>query len=222
MRVTEALPSEVPTHDAAALSVQVVGAPPPLPAGAAAAMTGTEDRPRARSSDKRSRPRSRAHGGTSRQMGGVGGGDGTVNELRTLLRGKQELEDRLARVETQIYDIESSYLEETWAHGNVVRGWDGFVKRERRGDEAGGGGGRGGGSARHRKMRDADRIFSRSSVTAPLRGSAGARVGAGHAAEAPIVRAAIASGADGAAGAIRKADRAPGAPRNKTSPGRRH
>lgn len=107
-----------------------------------------------------------------------------LSELKMMQRGKRELEEKLGRVERQIFDIEASYLEETWSYGNVVRGWDGFVKRELKSDDPGLSVTRsvafGGGSnpTRFRKMKDSDRIFSKSSVTAPTKGSLSARTDA--------------------------------------------
>lgn len=102
---------------------------------------------------------------------------GLPAELQTLARGKRELDDKLRKVETQIFDLEASYLEETWPHGNVVKGWDGFVKREKKssGED---GGAPAASSQRYRKLRESDKVFSRSSTTAPSKGSAAAAAAA--------------------------------------------
>lgn len=83
--------------------------------------------------------------------------------LRSTLRGtlekKRKLDEQLAALEEQIFKTEGTYLEETAASGNIVRGFDGWVK----GVVVGG---RGGADDRRRgRVRDEDRIFSRSSVS---------------------------------------------------------
>lgn len=86
--------------------------------------------------------------------------------LRTTLRGsltkKKQIDEQLATLEEQIYKLESNYLEDTSGAGNIVRGFDNWVKGvvigtdNRRGDDRKG--------ARTR-VRDEDRIFSNSSMT---------------------------------------------------------
>lgn len=81
-------------------------------------------------------------------------------EVQALLQGKKDLEAKLRKVETQIYELETSYLEESWNFGNVVRGWDNVLKY--RGDSEN--------TTTHRparKFRQSDRIFSSSSLSSP-------------------------------------------------------
>ena len=82
-------------------------------------------------------------------------------QLRTTLRGtldkKRKLDDRLAALEDQIFKLEGAYLEETSNSGNIVRGFDGWVK----GVSVGG---RGADDRRRGRVRDEDRVFSHSSV----------------------------------------------------------
>lgn len=85
--------------------------------------------------------------------------------LRTTLRGtlakKRQLDEQLAALEDSIYKMEGSYLEDTNGAGNIVRGFDNWVKGvvvggdKKAADER---------KARVR-IRDEDRIFSRSSMT---------------------------------------------------------
>ena len=82
-------------------------------------------------------------------------------QLRTTLRGtldkKRKLDEQLAALEEQIFKLEGAYLEETSSSGNIVRGFDGWVK----GVSVGG---RGADDRRRGRVRDEDRVFSRSSV----------------------------------------------------------
>jgi hypothetical protein len=82
-------------------------------------------------------------------------------QLRTTLRGtldkKRKLDEQLAALEEQIFKVEGAYLEETSNSGNIVRGFDGWVK----GVSVGG---RGADDRRRGRIRDEDRVFSRSSV----------------------------------------------------------
>ncbi|KAF2723256.1 NuA4-domain-containing protein [Polychaeton citri CBS 116435] len=77
--------------------------------------------------------------------------------LRNTLEKKRKLDDQLASLEDQIFKTEGAYLEETSGAGNIVRGFDGWVK----GVQVGG---RGGDDRRRGRIRDEDRVFSRSSV----------------------------------------------------------
>ena len=82
-------------------------------------------------------------------------------QLRTTLRGtlykKRKLDEQLAALEEQIFKVEGAYLEETSSSGNIVRGFDGWVK----GVSVAG---RGADDRRRGRVRDEDRVFSRSSV----------------------------------------------------------
>ena len=85
-------------------------------------------------------------------------GAGALKNIAELSAKKEELEKKLSDVERQIFDLEGSYLEETAQYGNVMRGWEGYLKKDTRSY---------GGPARGRRCRDDDRLFSRSSTTAP-------------------------------------------------------
>lgn len=81
--------------------------------------------------------------------------------LRETLNKKRKLDEQIAALEDNIYKMEGSYLEETNGAGNIVRGFDGWVKGvvvggdKRAADDR---------KARTR-VRDEDRIFSRSSMS---------------------------------------------------------
>lgn len=85
--------------------------------------------------------------------------------LRTTLRGtlakKRALDEQLAALEENIYKLETSYLEDTGGAGNIVRGFDNWVKGVVVGGDKRGADDR---KARAR-VRDEDRIFSRSSLS---------------------------------------------------------
>lgn len=79
--------------------------------------------------------------------------------LRQILDKKRKLDEQLAAVEDSIFKAEGTYLEETANSGNIVRGFDGWVK----GVQVSG---RGGADDRRRgRVREEDRVFSRSSVS---------------------------------------------------------
>ena len=48
--------------------------------------------------------------------------------LKQTLEKKRKLDEQLAAIEEQIFKTEGSYLEETANSGNIVRGFDGWVK----------------------------------------------------------------------------------------------
>ncbi|EGP87194.1 unnamed protein product [Zymoseptoria tritici ST99CH_1A5] len=80
--------------------------------------------------------------------------------LRATLEKKRRLDEQLAMVEEQIHKHEGNYLEETANSGNIVRGFDGWVK-----GVTISAGGRGAVDDRRRgRVREEDRVFSRSSV----------------------------------------------------------
>jgi hypothetical protein len=81
--------------------------------------------------------------------------------LKSTLVKKRQLDEQLQAIEDNIYKMESSYLEETNGAGNIVRGFDGWVKGVVVGGDKK--------SVDDRKarvrVRDEDRIFSRSSMS---------------------------------------------------------
>ena len=79
-----------------------------------------------------------------------------------ILEKKQLLEEDLRRIEKQIYDLEGEYLQETVKDGNILRGWDSY-----HGKQASSGAIR-----RINRFREADRMFSASSVTSHVTSAA--------------------------------------------------
>jgi chromatin modification-related protein EAF6 len=78
--------------------------------------------------------------------------------LRQTLEKKRKLDDELAALEENIYKAEGTYLEETANSGNIVRGFDGWVKGVQVGSRAAD-------DRRRGRVREEDRVFSRSSVS---------------------------------------------------------
>ncbi|OJI85641.1 hypothetical protein ASPTUDRAFT_55254 [Aspergillus tubingensis CBS 134.48] len=93
-------------------------------------------------------------------------------ELRDTLQKKRLMDKSMAQLEDQIYRFEQSYLEETTA-GNIIKGFDNYIKGSSSGAGIGGAGialsssmsGGGGAARRKATVSDADRVFSRSSAS---------------------------------------------------------
>lgn len=81
------------------------------------------------------------------------------------------LTKKIQAIEEDIEMKEEEYITKTWAHGNVMRGWDGFVRRVDRANKnaTGTGSGTATGAPKYRKSRPSDRFFSLSSSTSNFR-----------------------------------------------------
>ena len=81
-------------------------------------------------------------------------------ELMELIQKKHDLELNLISLEKQIYKFEESYLDETQAFGNVIKGWDSYLTSNLKNSSA-----NQKVDKKVKKWKDSDRLFSKSSVT---------------------------------------------------------
>ncbi|KAH8515329.1 hypothetical protein H0E87_003974 [Populus deltoides] len=77
--------------------------------------------------------------------------------LANLLSKRAKLHDELRIIEKQVYDLETSYLQDPGQCGNVLKGFEGFLSSSKNTALL----------KRSRKFQPEDRLFSLSSVTSP-------------------------------------------------------
>ncbi|KAJ7977247.1 chromatin modification-related protein MEAF6-like [Quillaja saponaria] len=77
--------------------------------------------------------------------------------LASLLSRRGKLHEELRNIEKQVYDMETSYLQDPSQCGNVLKGFEGFLSSSKHTALL----------KRSRKFQPEDRLFSLSSVTSP-------------------------------------------------------
>ncbi|XP_015868096.1 uncharacterized protein LOC107405542 [Ziziphus jujuba] len=77
--------------------------------------------------------------------------------LASLLGRRTKLQEELRNIERQVYDMETSYLQDPSQCGNVLKGFEGFLSSSKSTALL----------KRSRKFQPEDRLFSLSSVTSP-------------------------------------------------------
>ena len=82
----------------------------------------------------------------------------TKDNMTILNEAIKVYEDDIKKVETHIYNIETRYLEDTAAYGNLVKGWDGYMDSKGTKSSA----------FRRHRISEKHRIFSSSSATSDL------------------------------------------------------
>ncbi|KAJ4759636.1 histone acetyltransferase subunit NuA4-domain protein [Rhynchospora pubera] len=77
--------------------------------------------------------------------------------LSALVSKRAKLQEELRNIEKQVYELETSYLQESNQFGSVLKGFEGFLSSSKSTANL----------KRSRKFQADDRLFSLSSVTSP-------------------------------------------------------
>lgn len=95
-------------------------------------------------------------------------------DLRDTINKKRILDRNLSNIELEIYRLETAYLEDTSVAGNIIKGFDNYIKAAANTAASGTISGAAlGGRGRKGVVTDADRVFSRSSVSFSKEGESG-------------------------------------------------
>ncbi|CAO2832244.1 unnamed protein product [Amaranthus hypochondriacus] len=78
-------------------------------------------------------------------------------KLASLLSKREKLQDELRNIEKKVFELETTYLQESNHFGHVFKGFEGFLSSSKSTTNM----------KRSRKFQPEDRIFSLSSVTSP-------------------------------------------------------
>uniref|UniRef100_A0A803LMR4 Uncharacterized protein n=1 Tax=Chenopodium quinoa TaxID=63459 RepID=A0A803LMR4_CHEQI len=81
--------------------------------------------------------------------------------LASLLTKREKLQDELRNIEKQVFELETTYLQDSNHFGHVLKGFEGFLGSSKSATNL----------KRPRKFQPEDRIFSLSSVTSPASNS---------------------------------------------------
>ncbi|KNA06311.1 hypothetical protein SOVF_182260 [Spinacia oleracea] len=77
--------------------------------------------------------------------------------LTILLTKREKLQDELRNIEKQVFELETTYLQDSNHFGHVLKGFEGFLGSTKSATNL----------KRPRKFQPEDRIFSLSSITSP-------------------------------------------------------
>ncbi|XP_043811068.1 chromatin modification-related protein eaf6 isoform X2 [Manihot esculenta] len=77
--------------------------------------------------------------------------------LASLMGKRENLREELRNIEKQVYELETSYLQDSGHFGNALKGFEGFLSSSKSTTNL----------KRSRKFQPEDRLFSLSSVTSP-------------------------------------------------------
>lgn len=86
------------------------------------------------------------------------GNSNSAAMLAALISKRDRFQEELRSIEKQVFELETSYLQEASHFGNVLKGFEGFLSSTKNTSNL----------KRPRKLQPEDRLFSLSSVTSPV------------------------------------------------------